>query len=208
MSDLRICGVGEVPSFIEQFNIKKLLSCLSNYKIVDMIYSFTPSVISLDPPYWNKPENWMRLEMEDSKSYSEKDAPTMQEVVKGITFGANALRTGQNLLVHCQLGISRSPAMAIGSLLAVNPDIKQAFDRVKSVRPKIDPNPLIIELLDQHFNMNGELIKYNNEYRSNTRAELKSTYLEMVDQYITDSRTISIIMENIASLDRISNKHR
>lgn len=203
MSEVRICGVPEVPGFIEQYQIKKLVSCLTNYRVVDMVYNLTPSVTSLDPNYWSNPENWMRLNMEDHADPSKKDAPTMEEVVKGITFGGNAIRSGQNLLVHCQLGMSRSPAIAIGSLLVAGSTIEDAFTKAKQVRPRIDPNPLIIDLIDKHLNLNGELVKYNAEFRGKLVSELKGEYKKLTEAYMGDVEVLSVIFENVSALNRL-----
>lgn len=203
MSEVRICGVPEVPTFIEQYQIKKLLSCLSNYKIVDSAYGFTQSVLDLNPTYWKDGNNWLKLNMEDTPNPNGVDAPTMDEVVKGITFGSEAIRSGQNLLVHCQLGLSRSPAMAIGSMIKAGDTIEGAFNRAKQVRPRIDPNPLIIQYIDEHLKLNGELINYNTEYRSNTRKDLKREYNKLMEAYLDNPSVLGIIFENISALDRL-----
>lgn len=203
MSEVRICGVPEVPTFIEQYQIKKLLSCLSNYDIVDSTYGFTQSVLDLNPTYWKDGNNWLKLNMEDTPNPNGVDAPTMEEVVKGITFGSNAIRAGQNLLVHCQLGLSRSPAMAIGSMIKAGDTIEGAFNRAKQVRPRIDPNPLILQYIDEHLKLNGELINYNTEYRANTRKDLKREYNKLMESYLDNPNVLGIIFENISALDRL-----
>lgn len=203
MSEVRICGVHEVPPFIEQFGIKKLMSCLSNYKVVDSAYGFTQSVMSLNPTYWGNQANWLKLNMEDTTNTSEVDAPTTEEVVKGINFGANAIKSGENLLVHCQLGVSRSPAMAIGSMIAAGDTIEQAFAKAKQVRPRIDPNPLIIQIIDEHLKLNGQLTEYNNNFRANTRSALKTEYKKLTEAYMTDTKILGIIFENVSALDRL-----
>lgn len=203
MSEVRICGVPEVPTFIEQYQIKKLLSCLSNYEIVDSAYGFTQSVLDLNPTYWKDGNNWLKLNMEDTPNPNGVDAPTMDEVVKGINFGSEAIRSGQNLLVHCQLGLSRSPAMAIGSMIKAGDTIEGAFNRAKQVRPRIDPNPLIIQYIDEHLKLNGELINYNTEYRSNTRKDLKKEYNKLMEAYLDNPSVLGIIFENISALDRL-----
>ena len=203
MSDLRICGVPEVVQFIHDYKINKILSCLSNYKVVDMAYGFSGSVIDTNPSHWRDPSNWLKLEMEDTVRTTDADAPTNEEVVKGITFGGNCIKSGSNLLVHCQLGISRSPAMAIGSLLVAGNNIQQAYDRVKNVRSRMDPNPLIISLIDSHLGLNGELSKFNDEHRANTRKDLKRAYTEMIEHYLCDSGTLGVIMESISALNKL-----
>jgi predicted protein tyrosine phosphatase len=204
MSEVRICGVKDVAATVEQYKIKKILSCLSNYKIIDEMYGLTPALMSLDPAYWRDSSNWLRLNMEDTVKPDGANAPTNDEVVKGINFGANAIKTGNNLLVHCQLGFSRSPAMAIGSIISAGDTIENAYRRAESAAPaKIDPNALIIQIIDNHLKLNGELIRYNDEYRKNISSGLKREYKKLMESYIGDTNTLSIILDNISALDRL-----
>ena len=203
MSLVYVCGVVEVPTLIHQHDIKKLMSCLTNYEVIEEMYGLQKSVISIDPEYWKNSQNWLKLNMEDTPNEGDLNAPTANEVIKGITFGANAINSNQILLVHCQMGISRSPAMAIGSLVKANRDIAGAFDQVLAVRPRIDPNPLIIKLIDEHLKLNGELITYNENFRKDFRASLRKSYLEMVEIYLNDSKALGIIFENVNQLSKI-----
>ena len=201
MSEDRICGVPEVPTYLEQYNIKKLLSCLSDYNIVDSMYGLTSAVISLNPTYWNKSENWLKLNMEDTTNTSTPNAPTKDEVLKGIEFGANAINSGNNLLVHCQLGLSRSPAMAIGSLIKAGDSIESAFAKVRQVRPRIDPNALIIQIIDENLKLNGELIKANRDFRIDIRKDIRAEYNKLLEANIGNQKALKIIFENISALD-------
>lgn len=203
MSDVRICGVSEVPSFIEEFKIKKLLSCLSNYRIVDMAYGFTESVLSLNPTYWKDTNNWLRLNMEDTTRSEEANAPTIEEVIKGISFGSSAIKAGNNLLVHCQLGISRSPAIAIGSMIMSGDSIETAYEKAKQVRPKMDPNPLIILIIDNYLKLNGKLTEYNDQHRSGAFKVLKEEYNKLMEANMNDPAILHTIFEHISSLDRL-----
>lgn len=55
---------------------------------------------------------------------------------------ANALQSGGNVLVHCQQGVSRSPAIVIAYLIHdLGMSYEQAFALVKRRRPCINPNP-------------------------------------------------------------------
>jgi predicted protein tyrosine phosphatase len=141
--------------------------------------------------------------MDDVSRPNLEDAPNMEEIVKGITFGASAIKAGQNLLVHCQLGLSRSPAMAIGSLLGAGETIEGAYTRVKQVRPRINPNPLIITLIDEYLKLNGELVKYNDEFRGNNRKELGIEYNKLMESHLHDSKTLGIIFEQMEELNRL-----
>jgi predicted protein tyrosine phosphatase len=204
MSNLQICGVFEIPDVVTKNKITKILSCLSNYTVVDKMYGFTQMVLDLNRVHWSDSKNWLRLNMEDTSVPTATDAPTMEEVIKGITFGASSLKSGDNLLVHCQLGISRSPAMAIGSFIANGDSFQQAYDKVKVIRPRMDPNELIIKLLDEHFGLKGELVQLNNGYRSEIRSTLKGNYKKIMESYMGDDVAMSAIFEHISSLDRLN----
>ncbi|EGN97794.1 hypothetical protein SERLA73DRAFT_182542 [Serpula lacrymans var. lacrymans S7.3] len=63
-------------------------------------------------------------------------------------FIAKALQGGSNVLVHCQQGVSRSPAIVIAYLIH---DLGMTFDQahalVKRHRPCINPNPGFVNAL-------------------------------------------------------------
>ena len=64
------------------------------------------------------------------------------------------------LLVHCWMGVSRSPAAAIIVALAVKPDEDDAIlaARLRTVSPFATPNARIIEIGDRLLGRNGALI--------------------------------------------------
>ncbi|KAI9566272.1 protein-tyrosine phosphatase-like protein [Boletus coccyginus] len=61
---------------------------------------------------------------------------------------ASALASGGNVLVHCQQGISRSPAIVIAYLIHnLGMSYDQAYALVKRHRPCINPNPGFVAAL-------------------------------------------------------------
>jgi predicted protein tyrosine phosphatase len=74
------------------------------------------------------------------------------------------LTENDRLLVHCKAGISRSTAMAIGIMIQHGMSPAQAFLHVQDVRPILLPNRLMIEFIDQHFELDGELEAIIAEY--------------------------------------------
>lgn len=64
------------------------------------------------------------------------------------------------LLVHCWMGVSRSPAAAIIVALAVKPDEDDAIlaARLRTVSPFATPNARIIEIGDTLLGRNGALV--------------------------------------------------
>lgn len=203
MSSLWICAIVDVPEYVEKYNIKKIISCLADYDIVERMYRLDEQVVQLDEQYWKNPANWLKLEMNDTSNVDFKKPPNQQEVLKGITFGGNVIKSGQPLLVHCQFGLSRSPAMAIGCLLQAGRTIEQAYNEVLAVRPTIDPNTLIISILDSHFKFNDELIKYNQEVRSRYLSKTRKTYMEMTTVNLGNPTILSALFEHINQLNKL-----
>lgn len=63
------------------------------------------------------------------------------------------------LVVHCWMGISRSPAAALIAALAIDPeqDDEQLVRHLRSVSPASTPNPLLIEIADGLLSRGGAL---------------------------------------------------
>lgn len=58
-----------------------------------------------------------------------------------LEFIKNAVNKFQNILIHCNAGVSRSSAIVIGYLMVENNlDYNVAYDLIKQVRPCIKPN--------------------------------------------------------------------
>ena len=203
MSALWICGIHDVVNYVEQHNIKKIISCLTDYEIVERMYHLVENLEQLDEQYWKNPANWLKLEIHDTANEAGYKAPNHQEVLKAITLGANVIKSSQPLLVHCQFGLSRSPAIAIGSLLQAGRSIEQAYSEVLAVRPTIDPNALIIRILDEHFNFKGELIKYNQEIRNRYLSKTRKTYMEMIEANLSNPIILGILFEHINQLNKL-----
>lgn len=73
-------------------------------------------------------------------------------------FSESARRTGENVLLHCLAGISRSPTLAIAYIMrSQGLDYEEARKFVKSRRPSISPN----------INFMGQLMVYEQLLRAN-----------------------------------------
>lgn len=59
---------------------------------------------------------------------------------------------GRRILVHCEMGISRSPAVAAAYLhAALGLDLEAALAAVRRRRPVADPHPALVESLGRHY---------------------------------------------------------
>lgn len=63
----------------------------------------------------------------------------------------------ERVVVHCTYGISRSPALALGLLVAAGHDPDRAFEHLFRVRPQAQPNALVVERLDAATGSDGAL---------------------------------------------------
>ena len=112
-----------------------------------------PAVISAD--------RHLTLEMNDItfKGNDKLIAPDDVHVQTLIDF-AREWDQSAPLLVHCWMGVSRSPAAAIIVALAVKPDEDDAIlaARLRTVSPFATPNARIIEIGDRLLERNGALI--------------------------------------------------
>lgn len=85
-------------------------------------------------------------------------APDMETLRAGLEH-ARKLDDGARLLIHCHAGKSRSPAMALGILVAAGLGPEKAMAKVQSLRPFIIPNRLMISILDEILDQQGELMR-------------------------------------------------
>lgn len=95
----------------------------------------------------------------------DKIAPTRADVAEILTFGAGLAeesekRTDGHLLVHCQMGISRSTAAMLMLLAQVYPDESEdaLFARLREIRPQAWPNSRMVGFADDLLGRNGKLV--------------------------------------------------
>ncbi|MBB4185077.1 putative protein tyrosine phosphatase [Sinorhizobium terangae] len=86
-------------------------------------------------------------------------APQEEHVRRIIDFARNWDRT-RPLLIHCWMGVSRSPAAALIAALAVEPDQDDAAlaARLRHVSPYATPNPRLVEIGDEALSRKGRLV--------------------------------------------------
>ena len=83
------------------------------------------------------------------------------------------LTSTDRLLVHCHQGLSRSTSAAIGVMIQHGMDYLAAYKHVESVRDILLPNGLITNMIDNKFDLNGELLGLvMNERRDKMRKRM------------------------------------
>lgn len=86
------------------------------------------------------------------------------EVLKAALEHAAGLSDEDQLLVHCHAGKSRSPAIALGILVAAGLAPTDALTMVKELRPFVIPNRLMTSILDDLLEQRGELNRVVREH--------------------------------------------
>lgn len=77
---------------------------------------------------------------------------------------AAGLGNEDRLLIHCHAGKSRSPAIALGILVAAGMTASEALIEVKRLRPLVIPNRLMIRILDELLDQKGDLNRVVREH--------------------------------------------
>lgn len=78
-------------------------------------------------------------------------APRYDDIRWGLDFSLQQMR----MLIHCEGGISRSPAFTIGMLVSFGLDIQAACDYVHEQRPNLAPNKLILDHCERYLQLDG-----------------------------------------------------
>jgi predicted protein tyrosine phosphatase len=86
-------------------------------------------------------------------------APDAGMVARILEFAA-ATRAGETLLLHCWMGISRSPAAAFILACAAAPAApeEQIALALRRAAPAATPNPLLVSLADRQLGRRGRLV--------------------------------------------------
>jgi predicted protein tyrosine phosphatase len=121
-------------------------------------------LVSIGEPYSKYPPGYgkhdipkLRLEFEDVEPPETIDLATIEQITGLVRFLATV---DGKTLIHCQAGISRSSAAAciLASMKAGVGNEVEAFQYIKSVRERADPNRHVLRLGDEVLGLNGRLL--------------------------------------------------
>lgn len=104
-----------------------------------------------------------------------KDGPDIDQVREGLQFIMDHLASG-TILIHCNAGIARSTAMALGAFALLYPDESEAqlIDRLIAIRPIAAPNILVLEIVDHLTNRDGKLVQAVKDHPLLSEARAKA----------------------------------
>lgn len=98
--------------------------------------------------------NHLIIRMSDTEVFTDPLSPRLEDVKEVFDF----CLPHQNILVHCIGGISRSTAMSIGLLVRDGISMVDAVKQVHDQSPRLFPNKLILQHIDQLLNMKGKFV--------------------------------------------------
>lgn len=105
-------------------------------------------------------------------------APSEQHVAELIAF-AKAWDRAAPLLIHCWMGVSRSPAAAVIAVLSVDPEQDEfaLAARLRQVAPHATPNTRLIEIGDRALQRDGRLIAAIKSIGRGAEADGRATFV-------------------------------
>ncbi|OIQ92617.1 histidinol-phosphate aminotransferase 2 [mine drainage metagenome] len=76
-----------------------------------------------------------------------------EAIGEAVGFLRAQIQAGRRVLVHCEMGLSRSPSIAVAYLHAVHGiPVEMAVDQIRKTHPMADPHPLLLASIREHFN--------------------------------------------------------
>jgi predicted protein tyrosine phosphatase len=107
--------------------------------------------------------------------YESRIVPTRESVAAILAFGRDiaADESAAHLLVHCQMGVSRSTAATLLLMAQARPDVpaEAILAEIRRIRPQAWPNLLMVELGDPMLGRDGSLVRATHEHYRLRAAE-------------------------------------
>ena len=155
----------------------------ADFRGAEFMVSLLSSETMIETPQNIEPENHIKLEVDDiAFEIKGRTCPNRGHIQKLLHFG-KTIDEFSEVVVHCAMGRSRSPAALITLLAQRNPDMEQEIvNLVYEEAPHIQPNLLLIELADTELGCKGKLI--------NAVEALPVHWEENFDDFVTFSYAI------------------
>lgn len=146
MSYIVVCPLENIADVAEQHQCKEMISLMSPGHDFER-----PAQIAQD--------QHLHVGMNDINFETEGLIPPDEAHVARLIDFARSWDQKNPLLIHCWFGVSRSPAAAILSSLAISPeqDDFELANRLREASPSATPNRRIIEIGDRLLGRGGKL---------------------------------------------------
>lgn len=108
---------------------------------------------------WSTGDNHVRIVVDDiTAEWSEWEACQHRHIHELLSWASN-IQPGDNVLIHCRAGVSRSTAASIAVLVSRGATPRDAINYVQQIRPILDPNELILKRADEVMGLRGALLE-------------------------------------------------
>ncbi|MDO1581640.1 tyrosine phosphatase family protein [Rhizobium oryzicola] len=148
MSAIIVCPLEKIAELAVRYGAREMVSLMAEKQDFHR-----PAVI--------RAERHLKLAMNDITFAGTGDliAPSEAHVERLIDFAKNWDQTAP-LIIHCWMGVSRSPAAAVIASLALHPDEDDfaVAARLRQVAPHATPNSRMIEIGDRALGRGGRLV--------------------------------------------------
>jgi predicted protein tyrosine phosphatase len=148
MSAIVVCPLGSIAELAVRHKASHLVSLIAERQ-------------DFHRPGLIQAERHLTLKMNDIAFAGTGDlvAPTEEHVERLVAFVRQWDRAAP-IVIHCWMGVSRSPAAAVIASLAVDPDEDDVSlaQRLRAAAPHATPNARLIEFGDQLLGRKGRLI--------------------------------------------------
>jgi predicted protein tyrosine phosphatase len=130
---------------------------LARHRPARLVSLLSPGGVA--PPAWDGPH--LSLRFHDIAAPRDDLTPPDAEMVERLlAFGA-AWREPGPMLLHCWMGISRSPAAAYILACALDPARREdaIAAELRAAAPEATPNPLLVEIADARLGREGRMTR-------------------------------------------------
>lgn len=140
------------------FTVSDLSTAINTHRDYDIVVSLLDVGVDAEECFGQiDPLRHLVLLFDDTSGDSPY-GPKMEHIDIISTFVGLRVKHDSKVLIHCHMGVSRSPAVAIGlRMMFQRESADYAILRVFSQRPEMWPNPRIIKLLDKKMEKHGAL---------------------------------------------------
>ena len=149
MDRLKICGRDQIPRFANR-GFTHMISIGESDGVLDGLR--LPEIAE---------EHHLCLRFKDTSDPDHPDAP-LHENLSPLFGWLRGVEVVRGLLVHCTAGVSRSPAVAVIALCAMephrDPDVHMALVEASTESKRIWPNSLVVQTGDQLLAREGAII--------------------------------------------------
>lgn len=179
--DLKVTSITKAQQLLDQNWPTKIITLRGNPK------PGTPEIVSTGSHH-------LHVRVDDSTIPMPGELIPNRNHIEQILNFSKDFTGDDRVLIHCYAGVSRSTSCAVGVLCQHGIDPLEAFFVVDSLTKDMDPNQLIVYLMDVALNMKCQLIDAYEIWRKNKsyamwnmipksyRNELFSNYRELMAQ--------------------------